>query len=84
MITPSAAFQQTKRVGNAAQGIYHNILNIAQSVAERGLYSCMVEGSSNRIELFIYGKALHTYSKLAHANLWYTCLSVYCVLFRAQ
>ena len=87
VITPSTAFQQTKRVGNAARGIYHNILNIAQSVAERGLYGCMVEnswGSSNRIELYIYGKAIHMYSKLAHANLWYKCLSVYCVLLRAQ
>ena len=65
VITPSAAFQQTKRVINATRGIYHNILNIAQSVAERGLYSCMVEnswGSSNRIELYIYDKAIHTYS----------------------
>ena len=84
MITPSTTHQQTKRVGNAAQGIYHNILTIAQSVAERGLYGCMVERSSNRIELFIYGKAIHNYSKPSHANLWYKCLSVYCVLFRAQ
>ena len=64
VITPSAAFQQTKRVINASQGIYHNILTIAQSVAERGLYSCMVEnsrGSSNRIELYICGKAIHMY-----------------------
>ena len=59
VITPSTAFQQTKRVINAAQSIYHNILTIAQSVAERGLYGCMVEENSNRIELFIYGKAIH-------------------------
>ena len=61
VITPSTAFQPIKRAVNAARGIYLNILTIAQSVDEHGLYSCMVEnswGSSNRIELFVYGKSI--------------------------
>ena len=62
VITPSTAFQQTKRVGNAARGIYHNILTIAQSVAERGLYGCIVEnswGSSNRMTLLHVSENMH-------------------------
>ena len=59
---PSTAFQPTKRAVNAVRGIYLNILTIAQSAAEHGLYSCTVEnswGSSNRIELFVYGKSIY-------------------------
>ena len=87
---PSTAFQPTKRVVNAARGIYLNILIISQSVAEHGLYSCTVEnswGSSNRIEFFVYGKTI--YSKyivnqpmpIQHGTSVYP---IYCVLLRAQ
>ena len=81
---PSTAFQPTKRAVNAARGIYLNILTIAQSVAEHGLYSCMVEnswGSSNRIELFVHGKSI--YSKPANTKVVQVFYPIYCVLLRA-
>ena len=62
VITPNTTHQQTQMIVDTVEGIYQNMLTIAQSVAERNIYdaryNCMVEnsrGKSNRT-MYLYGK----------------------------
>ena len=51
LITPNATYQQTKRVIDPVQGVYHTVLTINSSVSQSdiaGIYYCTVENTRGR------------------------------------
>ena len=81
VITHNTTHQQTQMIVDSVEGIYQNMLTIAQSVAERNIYdtryNCMVEnsrGKSNRT-MYLYGKETRMlYSHLPHVMSYSTSL----------